>query len=328
MTLGLVIGKFYPPHRGHKHLIDTARAGVDRLVVILPHHPSQRIPGEVRRAWLEEIHPDCEIHLVPDELGDDGEAWARFTMAHLGRTPDVVFTSEDYGPGFAAHLSCRHVMVDRERRTVPVSGTMIRRAPLEYLHWLEPCVRAYFVPRVVLIGAESTGKTTLAAMLADRFATAWVPEYGREHWERKVAGLPMDGPLPGWTDEEFRQIAREQQRRENLAARTANKVLICDTNAFATGTWFERYRGGRDAEVDAIGRADKADLYLLTAPDVPFVQDGFRDGERIRDWMHERFLNQLRRGQAHFVLLGGALQQRFATSAAAIEELMANVRLD
>jgi HTH-type transcriptional regulator, transcriptional repressor of NAD biosynthesis genes len=67
MTLGLVIGKFYPPHRGHKHLIDSARRQCDRLIVMLLHHVSQKIPGELRKAWLEEIHPDCEIHLLPDE---------------------------------------------------------------------------------------------------------------------------------------------------------------------------------------------------------------------------------------------------------------------
>ena len=43
MTLGFVVGKFYPPHRGHKLLIDTARAQVDRLIVLLAHHPSQTI---------------------------------------------------------------------------------------------------------------------------------------------------------------------------------------------------------------------------------------------------------------------------------------------
>ncbi len=94
MSLGLVVGKFYPPHRGHKHLIDSARRQVDRLVVILAHHPSQTIPGEVRKSWLEEIHPDCEIHLVPDELEDDSQQWADFTVRHLGRAPDVVFSSE------------------------------------------------------------------------------------------------------------------------------------------------------------------------------------------------------------------------------------------
>ncbi len=85
MTLGFIVGKFYPPHRGHKHLIDTARRQVDRLIVMIAHHPSQTIPGEVRKAWLEEIHPDCEIHLVPDELENDSRQWAEFTVRYLGR---------------------------------------------------------------------------------------------------------------------------------------------------------------------------------------------------------------------------------------------------
>src|SRR4051812_24805266 len=174
MTLGLIVGKFYPPHRGHKHLIDTARGSCDRLVVILAHHPSQKIPGELRKAWLEEIHPDCEIHLVPDELDDDSRQWATWTLAHLGRAPDVVFSSEDYGPVYASLMGARHVMVDRPRARVPVSGSAVRQRPLELAEYLEPCVRAYFVPRVVVIGAESTGKTTLARSMAERYQTVWV----------------------------------------------------------------------------------------------------------------------------------------------------------
>lgn len=322
MTLGFVVGKFYPPHRGHKHLINIARSQVDRLVVMLAHHESQRIPGELRREWLQEIHPDCDVHLVPDVLDDDSEQWARFTIAHLGRAPDVVFSSEDYGPRFAAHMNCRHVMVDRQRVRVPVSGTAVRSDPLGHLDFLEPCVRAYFVRRVVLVGAESTGKTTLAELLARKWRTNWVPEFGREYWERKVAGLSMDGPLPGWSSEEFVTIAAEQQTRENLAARTANRVLICDTNAWATGTWHERYLDRRDDRVDAIGRNDVAHLYLLTLPDVPFVQDGWRDGRQIRDWMHTRFLDQLRAMPVPVVLVAGSIESRMDAACTAISDLL------
>jgi NadR type nicotinamide-nucleotide adenylyltransferase len=322
MKLGFVVGKFYPPHRGHKHLIDTARRQVDRLVVLLPHHASQKIPGELRKAWLERIHPDCEVHLVPDELENDSEQWARFTVQYLGRTPDVVFSSEDYGPKFAACMGCRHVMVDRDRSAVPISGTAVRANPLRHLEWLEPCVRAYLVRRVVLVGAESTGKTTLAADLAKRFETIWVSEYGREYWERKVAGLAMAGPLPPWTSSEFEHIAAEQQRREDEHAGRAYRVLLCDTNAFATGTWHERYLGNRSPAVDAIGAVDKVDLYLLTEPDFPFVQDGWRDGERVRDWMHERFVGQLSRLAVPTLRLRGPHEKRLVEAADAIEALV------
>ncbi|TWT48951.1 AAA family ATPase [Botrimarina hoheduenensis] len=322
MTLGFIVGKFYPPHRGHKHLIDTARRQVDRLIVMIAHHPSQTIPGELRRAWLEEIHPDCEIHLVPDELEDDSRQWAEFTVGYLGRPPDVVFTSEDYGHEYARLMGARHVMVDHARAAVPVSGTLVRSEPLKHLGFLEPCVRAYFVRRVVLLGAESTGKTTLAQQLAERFSTTWVAEYGREHWERKVAGHSMSDPLPSWSHEEFVEIAAEQQARENLLAREANRVLICDTNAFATGTWHERYYQSRDARVDTIGAADKVDLYLLTAPDVAFVQDGFRDGEKFRYWMHEAFRAQLASCATPWQLIAGPYEERFEAAESAVAALL------
>jgi NadR type nicotinamide-nucleotide adenylyltransferase len=326
LTLGLVVGKFYPPHRGHKHLIDTARSQCDHLVVLLPAHPSQTIAGELRKAWLREIHPSCDIHLVPDELENDSQQWATFTLAHLGRAPDLVFSSEEYGPVYASLMGSRHVMVDRARSAVPISGSAIRNSPLDHLDFLEPCVRAYYVRRIVLIGAESTGKTTLARLLAEDFHTMWVPEFGREYWERKIAGLPIGGPLPPFTDDEFITIAAEQQRRENLAARSANKLLFCDTNAFATGTWCERYQGHRHPLVDALGQRDTVHLYLLTHPDFPFVQDGYRDGEHFREWMHTRFAEQLSQQSIPVTHLHGSPAQRRATASAAIQDLIAAFR--
>jgi cytidyltransferase-like protein len=63
---GVVIGKFYPPHRGHKLLIDTASAASD-LTVIICEHPSQKISGALRQAWLQEIHPSVRVVVTPDE---------------------------------------------------------------------------------------------------------------------------------------------------------------------------------------------------------------------------------------------------------------------
>lgn len=324
MTTGLVIGKFYPPHRGHKFLIDTARAQVDRLIVIVCHREGQTIPGELRKAWMEAIHPDCEIHLVPDELADESAPWAEFTLMHLGNGPDIVFTSESYGADYAGLIGAAHVMVDADRVLVPISGTMIRAAPLDHLDFLEPVVRAYYVRRVVLIGAESVGKTVLCEQLAAHYDTRWVPEYGREHWEKKIAEQHTPaGETPAWSDDEFVHIAEEQQRRENEAAGRANRVLICDTNAFATATWFERYAGTRHRQVDAIGARDKVDLYLIPSPDVPFVQDGVRDGEGIRHWMHARFLELIGAGETPYVLITGAWEDRLPQAIAAIDALLA-----
>src|SRR5689334_6244545 len=161
--LGLVIGKFYPPHRGHHHLIHTALAQSERVVVIVCARPTDTIPGECRTAWLQEIHPAAEVRCIDDRYDpDDSQVWAENTVRWLGRAPDAVFTSEGYGERYSALMGSRHVSVDPARIRVPISGTAIRRDPFAHWDFLEPPVRAWFARRVCVLGAESTGTTTLA----------------------------------------------------------------------------------------------------------------------------------------------------------------------
>ncbi len=319
---GLVVGKFYPPHRGHKFLIETARAQVEHLTVLICSKPEQSIPGARRAAWLREIHPDVEVVLIDDTLGDDNsQGWAEHTLNVLGYVPDVVFTSEDYGDAYARFLGCRHVLVDRARVTVPVSGTVVRADPLAYWNSLEPCVRAYFVKRIAIVGAESTGSTTLAGALAEQYNTLWVPEYGREYCEQKMLGLSAQE----WQSAEFVQIAQRQCEWEEAAARQAQGLLFCDTPAFATSLWHERYLGQLSPEVEQIALSGHLywpyALTLVTDTDIPFVQDGTRDGEHIRHAMHARFLQWLTARGVSFTVLSGPVSRRMQTASALIDTL-------
>jgi NadR type nicotinamide-nucleotide adenylyltransferase len=318
---GLVIGKFYPPHRGHKYLIDTAASQVDHLVVLVCDDPTQSIPAALRADWLHEIHPTVEVQIIPDTVADDDSAgWADYTRRWLGYTPDVVFTSEDYGTRYAFYLGCQHVSVDRERRHVPISGTAVRSNPLAQWDYLEPCVRAYFAKRICVLGAESTGTTTMAQALAEHYQTVWVPEYGREYWVE----FALHVSNYTWNTAEFVHIATRQCQIEDEAARTANRLLICDTDAFATSIWHERYLGTRSPEVEAIAVERTYTLTLLTDVDIPFTQDGTRDGEHIRHAMHERFRARLAEVGRPYVLLSGTHEQRLATATAAIDALLAS----
>lgn len=311
MRKGVVVGKFYPPHRGHKFLIEKALAQVDHLTVIVCDNPTQTIPAELRAQWLREIHPSACVVVSPDDLpDDDSSAWAKRTIEILGGKPDVVFTSEDYGEPYSEALGCEHVQVDKARVAVPISATAIRANPLVHLDFLEPCVRAFYIPRITLVGAESTGKTTLAERLAQHFDAEWVAEYGREYSERKLVSRSEIPDYGGWTTEEFVHIASEQWDREEAAARRAKKLVICDTDAFATGIWHERYMGFASEEVSAIGRNLCNRIYLVLDPSVAFVQDGWRDGEHHRRWMHQRFIEELGKRKATFRLLTGGYENR------------------
>ncbi|MGN6673992.1 MAG: AAA family ATPase [Thermomicrobiales bacterium] len=315
---GVVIGKFYPPHLGHKYLIDTAASQVERLTAIICARAGQTIPGELRATWLRELHPNVTVLLIDDVYPpDDSRLWAAKTIEWLGSTPDVVFTSEDYGDAYAHFLGCRHVLVDRARRAVPISGTAIRQNPFKNWNYLAPPVRAYYARRVCVVGAESSGTTTLARALAEHYRTVWTPEYGREYSEAKLAR----GEYDHWTSAEFTHIAAEQCRREDLAARQANRLLICDTDAFATSIWHRRYLGTRSPDVEAIAAARHYALYLLTDVDIPVVQDGTRDGAHIRHWMHGLFATELAAQGRPYALISGPHEARLARATKLLDRM-------
>lgn len=299
--LGLVIGKFLPPHLGHRYIIETALAQCSRVVVILCGKPTDPIPPHLRASWLKELVPAAEILVIDDRYDEnDTEVWARNTMRWLGRSPDAVFSSEVYGERYAGMMGSRHVMVDRERTRVPCSGTAVRSNPLAMWDFIDPPLREWYAKRIVILGAESTGTTTLASDLAEALGTNWVAEYGREYSALKMARGETD-----WSSPEFVEIALEQTRRENAAARDSNQILVCDTNAFATVQWHRRYVGTRNPELEKIADGCRVDLYVLTGDEIPFVQDGLRDGEHLRHDMHRWFAEALARKNIPWMEVSG-----------------------
>ena len=170
--------------------------------------------------------------------------------------------------------------------------------------------------RVALVGAESTGKTTLAQRLAEHYRTAWVGEYGREYSESVGHHI---GKGYVWQRKEFAEIARVQNEREEEAARRAKRVLICDTDVLATEIWEERYLGTRTRFPYR-----RADFYLVADPAAfPFVPDAIRDSEHLRGWMTQRFTEVLTEERLPFEMLSGSPDERFEQARAAIDKLLA-----
>lgn len=315
MTLGVTIGKFYPFHLGHDLLVREAKGRCDRLVVLVGWKPGQALPGELRASWIRELHPDVEVLLVLEDVPDAPEPWARRTLEALGgRRPDVAFTSEPYGAPWAAAMGCRHEAIDVARARVPASGTALREDLGRRWEQLTPPAKAHFARRVVVLGVESSGTTTLATALAERFRTVCVPEVGRAWWE---ARRHLDAP---WTEADFAAIARQQAALEDELARLASRVLVCDTDPLATTVWRRRYLGSRSAVLEAFAATRAADLHLLTAPDFPFVQDGTREDGPHRAEMHGWFRDAL--AGRPFLELTGPPVARLEAALAAVEPLL------
>ncbi|MEU3169165.1 AAA family ATPase [Streptosporangium sp. NPDC006930] len=352
---GLVIGKFYPPHAGHHHLIDTAASRCARVSVVIAASTVESIPPALRAAWLREAHPQAHVTIAPvvDDVGidyDDPEIWSAHVEVFrhglsqaYGHVPeiDAVFSSEAYGPELARRFGAVHVGVDPGRERFPVSGRMVRDDPVSCWDRLSPAVRGHLARRVVVVGAESSGTTTLARSLAAHYAarggpwaaTRWVPEYGRTYCEEKLALARRHaklGGLPepwlddlGWESAEFGVIAERQLAWENAAARTGSPLLVCDTDAFTTSLWHERYLGEPSEEVTAVHRRARHDLWIHTSVrDVPFEQDGWRDGEAIRHRMDARLRERLVADGLPHLVVTGPPEVRLARAVRAVDALL------
>lgn len=343
---GLVLGKFYPPHAGHHHLIRTAQAQCEHLTVLVCAASVESVPLADRVAWLRESHPAARVVGAVDDVEMDlldpaiWDAHMAIFRAAVPEPVDVVFTSEDYGAELARRFDAEHRPVDPDRADFPVSGTAVRADPVAHWHHLEGPVRAALARRVVVLGAESTGTTTLARDLAETYrsrggpwaSTQCVSEYGRTYSEEKLAALQAVAPTATWADvvwktEDFPLIAERQNAAEEAAARLGSPVLFCDTDSFATAIWHERYLGTRNPKIDAIADELHHDLWLLTDHrGVPFEDDGLRDGEHLRPWMTARFREELRRTGRRFVEITGAREDRLAAAVAAVDALLAEGR--
>jgi NadR type nicotinamide-nucleotide adenylyltransferase len=320
MTSGMLLGKFMPPHLGHVYLGEFASRCVDRLSIVVCSLASEPIPGELRFRWMRELFPfDHVVHLTddlpqqPSEHPDFWDLWRAALRRVLPCRPDFVFASEDYGKRLAEELGGVFVPVDRSRSAVPTSGTAVRADPMANWDYLPRCVRPYFVKRVCVFGPESTGKTTLARRLAERFRTAWVPEYARTLLESKGGELSQaDLPL----------IARGQAASEDALARNANRVLICDTDPLSTLIWSETLYGSCGAAVRDLAEARTYDLYLLLDVDVPWVADVVRYLPDDRRGFLDRCQAELERRGRAYVRLSGTWQERFERAVAAVGELI------
>jgi len=156
--------------------------------------------------------------------------------------------------------------------------------------------------RIAILGAESSGKSTLAAALAEQYHTVWVPEYLREFVDTHQR-VPRE-------DDQY-AIALTQQTRENDAAMRASRYLFCDTTPLMTALYSRVYWGRVDAQLARLDSVHEYALTLVTAPDGPWMPDGLqRESEAVRQSVHALVLaNLTARGIPHTVVAGEPAQR-------------------
>ena len=194
---------------------------------------------------------------------------------------------------------------------MPISATRIRANPFDNWRFIPRVVRPFYAKRVLICGPESTGKTTLCRQLAAHFETVWVPEYARDFYNRKgIENAQFDDVLP---------IAAGQQESEETAARDANKLLFCDTDAITTVIYSRHYYDRVPARLLKISHARRYDLVLFCEIDLPWEADTQRDLGHLREEMRRRFVEELQSRRIEFITIRGQGDARLQAAIDAVE---------
>ena len=315
-TTGMLLGKFMPPHMGHITLANFAKNFVDELTIVVGSLKDEPIKGELRYQWMSDMFPNVNVvHLTdenpqyPEEHPDFWKIWHDSLMCVLPSKPDYVFAGEEYGLPLAQTLGAEFIPSNMGRSIIPVSATMIRNNPIKNWEYIAPAARPYFLKRISIVGAESTGKTTLAENLAKHFDTVHVPEYAYSYI--KTYGKDL-------THEDFQKIAKGQAATEVALAEGARGILICDTDLIMTEIWAEELLG----KSITLQKKAQYDLTLLLDDDADWRDDVHRYETTDRKAMTDKCEALLKKQGRPYVKISGDWDKRKSQAISEISKIL------
>jgi nicotinamide riboside kinase len=153
--------------------------------------------------------------------------------------------------------------------------------------------------RFAVTGPESSGKTTLAIALAEKYAGTFIPEFARAYLQQKN-GI--------YTREDLDIIAEKQMALWEEVS--TEKILFCDTEMLVLKIWSEfKYETCSTFILEAF-RNQKFEHYFLCRPDIDWEEDPLRENPEEREELFERYLSELKKQQIPFTIVEGDFENR------------------
>lgn len=170
------------------------------------------------------------------------------------------------------------------------------------------------IKRIVLIGAESTGKTELSEFLSEKFNTVWVPEYARKYIENLERHYNYDDVV---------HIARKQIELEEFYQNKATTVLFYDTYLIITKIWFKLVFNEIPVWIDEKIKNSHIDLFLLCNNDIPWIPDPVREnGGEMRDVLFEMYKEELNKFGFNYKVVKGSGEDRFKNALELVNDFL------
>jgi HTH-type transcriptional repressor of NAD biosynthesis genes len=322
-------GSFDPLHLGHISDIIKAAAVCEELYVMISWCEGRESTSkELRYRWILNCTkhlPNVRIILVEDqavskEVYNTDYFWekgAQDIKNAIGKPIDAVFCGSDYlGTNRFESLYCpESAVIYFDREEVPISSTEIREWASAHWDYLPEVCKDYYARKVLVVGGESTGKSTLVQNLALAYNTNYVAEYGR-----------VTADYAGGEDFMLADDLHENLLRQRIniidAAKKSNRILFVDTDAITT-LFYSRFLLQNQKQIEvceklatAINEMTQWDLVLFLEPDVEFIQDGTRN-EKIRA-NREKYSQQIKQALTEnnvaYHCLTGDYLERFETA--------------
>ncbi len=171
------------------------------------------------------------------------------------------------------------------------------------------------IKKIVVIGPESTGKSTLSQLLAVQLQTLWVPEFARNYLEE----LGRE-----YVENDLLEIAKGQIAAEEKAIQQANQYLVCDTDLYVIKVWSEAKYGRCHPWILEQIAQRKYDLYLLTYIDVPWADDPLREHPlpEERAYFYNIYRDIVMQSGSEWADIRGDENQRLILATNAIQKLL------
>ena len=185
--------------------------------------------------------------------------------------------------------------------------------------------------KIVIIGPESTGKSTLCEQLAQHYNTSWCPEYAREYLLKNGMNYNYDDLLTiarGQVELEEKEIqsaaGNPQLAKSHSLLTTHHLPLFIDTNMYVMKVWCEFVYGKCHQYIlDEIAKR-KYDLYLLCNTDLPWIKDELREYPDLetRQRLYTIYKNIMENQTTPWIEISGNYEERLQKAITAVDELL------
>ena len=304
-NIGICFGGYCPMHRGHLDVIMKAKKECEKVFVVVcgyddePRAKEIGLDLNIRYQLVKQLFKDDEqikVMKVNDtELGLDEsmskENWHIWTE-YVERTicnklhearfmlKPVFYVAERFYKKSLESLNKKCVCIDR---TLPISGTAVRKQPILFFDKIVKTFQPYFVRNILIIGTASEGKTTLVKDLSTYFNIPKTVEYGRIYMEeRNITDIDLIA-------NDFHQFISGQYEEYKKAVKNSTSgVTIQDTDNLVTLMYAWAYSEDPNININehdyralchhaqSIQRYFNWDQIFVLTPNNVFVDDGTR----------------------------------------------------